>query len=92
MRAILGQVEVCRSSQLLLNDKSLLQKLESPGQKFVLDFQEVTFAHVHLKGLVDDGKTRIVLDVLPTAVAVSYDACDEIEAVFYLVILTSRLQ
>ena len=54
-------------------ESHLLEKLEPPGQELVLDFEEVSFAHVHLEGLVDDREPGVVLNVLPAAVAVSYD-------------------
>ena len=73
MVAVLGQVEVGRPSQLLLDDQGLLQKLEPPSKKLVLDLQEVALAHVHLEGLIDDREPRIVLDILPAAVAVSHN-------------------
>ncbi len=74
MIGVLGQIEVSGPSQLLLNDKSLFQKLEPSSQKFVLDLQEIPFAHVHLEGLVDDGESRVILHVLPSAIAMNHDA------------------
>ena len=72
--AVLGQVQVGGPSKLFLDDQRLLQELEPPGKELVLDFQEVTLAHVHLEGLVDDGEAWVVLHVLPAAVPVSNDA------------------
>ena len=74
MICILSQIEISCPPELFLNDQSLLEKLEPSRQKLVLDLQEVALAHVHLEGLVDDGEARVVLHVLPAAVAVSYDA------------------
>ncbi len=71
---VLGQVEVGGPTQLLLDDQRLLKQLEAPRKELVLDLQEVALAHVHLEGLVDDGEARVVLDVLPAAVAVDDDA------------------
>lgn len=48
--------------------------LESASQELVLDFQKVALANVHLKRLIDDGKPDVILDVLPPAVAMSYDS------------------
>ena len=48
MGSVLSQIEEGRTSQLLLNDQRLLQKLEPPSQELVLDLQEVPLAHVHL--------------------------------------------
>ena len=45
--------------------------LESPCQELVLDFEVVALAKVHLEGLVDDGIAQIILNVLPSTVAVS---------------------
>ena len=70
MIGVLSEVEVCRPPQLLLDDERLLQKLEPPGQELVLDLKEISFAHVHLEWLVDDGEAGVVLDVLPAPVAV----------------------
>ena len=48
MRRVLREVEEGGPPQLLLDDQRLLQQLEPPGQKLVLDLQEIAFAHVHL--------------------------------------------
>ena len=45
--------------------------LEAPGQELVLHLQEVALVGLRLEGLVDDGKLRVVLDVLPPSVAVA---------------------
>ena len=74
MISILGKVQVRSSSQLFFNDQGLFKQLEPAGQELVLDLQEVALAHVHLKGLIDDGETVIVLDILPTTIAVSDNA------------------
>ena len=74
MVGILRQVQVRCTSQLLLDDQSLLQEFESSGQKLVFDFQKVAFAHVHLERFVDDGKSVVVLDVLPAAISMGDNA------------------
>ena len=48
MRRVLREVEEGGPPQLLLDDQRLLQQLEPPGQKLVLDLQEIAFAHIHL--------------------------------------------
>ena len=45
---ILSQIQEGCSSQLLFNDKSLLQQLETSGQEFVLDLKEISFSNIHL--------------------------------------------
>lgn len=70
MIGILGQVQVSSTSELLLDDQSLFQELESTSQELVLDLQEVAFAHVHFEWLIDDGEAHIILNILPTAVTV----------------------
>lgn len=45
--------------------------LKAPSQKFILHLQEVALVRLRLERLVDDGKLQVVLDVLPTSVAVS---------------------
>uniref|UniRef100_A0A182KI78 Uncharacterized protein n=1 Tax=Anopheles christyi TaxID=43041 RepID=A0A182KI78_9DIPT len=77
MARILGEIEQGSAAQLLLNHERLLEQLETAGQKFVLDFQEVTLADVHLERFVNDGEPDVVLDVLPTAVPVRNDACQQ---------------
>ena len=67
---VLREVEVRGTPQLLFDDERLLQQLEAAGQEFVLDLDEVALAGVHLERLVDDVETEVVLDVLPSAVAV----------------------
>ena len=74
MIGILSQIQVRCSSQLFFDDQSLLQKLKTTGQKFVLDLQEVTFAYVHLEGFIDDWEPMVVLDILPSTVTMSYNA------------------
>ena len=61
------------SPQLFLNDKRLLQQLEPAGQKLVFDLQKVSFAHIHLEGLIDDTEPSIVLDVLPPTVTMCHN-------------------
>ena len=46
-----------------------------PGEELVLDFEEVALAHVHLEGLVDDCEAGVILNVLPSAVAVTHNSC-----------------
>ena len=70
----LGKIQESCSTQLLLNNKSLLQKLEPARQELVLDLKEVSFAHVHLEGFVDDGEPCVVLYFSPFAVAVTYNS------------------
>ena len=74
MCCVLSEVEVSRSPQLLLDDKRLLEQLETSSQELVLDLEEVSFAHVHLEGLVDDAEPSVILDVLPSAVAVGHNS------------------
>ena len=63
---------------MLLDNKSLLQQLESACQELVLDLQEVALAHVHLERLVDDGEPCVVLDLGPLTVAVTHDTYNRI--------------
>lgn len=55
----------------LYNQTFTSSYLEAPSQELVLHLQEVAFVGLRLKGLVDDGERRIVLDVLPPSVAVA---------------------
>lgn len=48
--------------------------LKSAGEELVLDLKEVSLANIHLERLVDDGKTNVVLNVLPTTIAVGDNA------------------
>lgn len=50
---------------------------ESPGKELVLDFQEVASVDLSFERLVEDGKLCVVLDVLPTGVAVSRGRCGQ---------------
>ena len=70
----LGKIQESCSTQLLLNNKGLLQKLEPARQELVLDLKEVSFAHVHLEGFIDDGEPCVVLYLSPFAVAVTYNS------------------
>ena len=73
MIGILSQIQVRGSSKLFFNDKSLFQQFEPTCQELVLDLQEVAFAHIHLKRFIDDREPMVVLDILPTAITVSYN-------------------
>ena len=44
-----------------------------PGEELVLDLEEIALAHVHLEGLIDDCEAGVILNVLPSAVAVAHN-------------------
>lgn len=54
----------------------MMSHLKPPGQELVLDLKEVTLADIHLEGLVDDGESDVVLDVLPAAIAMGHNASE----------------
>lgn len=45
--------------------------LKSPCQKLILYFQEVTPVHLTLEGFIEDGVTWIILNILPTGIAMT---------------------
>ena len=45
--------------------------LKPPGQELVLDLQEVAAVHLALEGLVEDGESHVILDILPAGIAMS---------------------
>ena len=55
----------------------MVTNLESPGEELILDLQEVALGLLALEGFVDDREADIVLDILPSAVAVLDDACQQ---------------
>ena len=69
VQACIHNFEACRKEEKAY----LLKELEPPCQELILDFQEIALAHVHLKGLIDDAETAVILDVLPPAVSVSHN-------------------
>ena len=71
MGGVLGEVQEGCTPQLLLNDQGLLQQLEPSGQELVLDLQEISLALFTEERLIDDLEARVILDVLPTGVAMS---------------------
>ena len=75
--SVLSEIKIGRSAKLLFNDQSLFQQFESASQKFILNLEEVAFAHVHFERFVDDGESRVILNILPTTVTVSNDAFKE---------------
>lgn len=66
MGGVLSEVQESCSSKLFFNNQSLFQKFEPSCQKFVLDFQKVTFSHIHLKKMLEltryDIKSKETLD------------------------------
>lgn len=58
---------ICHSNR----DRLSHPYLKPPGQKLVLDFQEVPSVHLSFERLVEDGELHVVLDVLPASVTVS---------------------
>lgn len=54
-----------------------LSYLEPSRKEFILYFQEISFSYIHLKGFIDDGKSNIILNILPPTVAMSYNATKE---------------
>lgn len=45
--------------------------LKSPCQELILYFQEVTPVHLTLEGFIEDGVTWIILNILPTGIAMT---------------------
>lgn len=45
--------------------------LKPPGQELVLDLQEVAPVHFTFERLIENGVTRIILDVLPASITVA---------------------
>lgn len=45
--------------------------LKSPCQELILYFQEVTPVHLTLEGFIEDGITWIILNILPTGIAMT---------------------
>lgn len=57
---------VCKDSKYLY-----ISNLKPASKKLVLNLEEVSSAHLSLKGLIEDGEPRVILYVLPTCVTVA---------------------
>lgn len=45
--------------------------LKSPGQEFVLHLQEIALVGLGLERLIDDGELGVILNVLPSSIAMT---------------------
>merc|ERR1719187_2758667 len=77
MSGILSEIEESRSSQLFLDNQSLLEQFEPPSEKLILDLEEVSFADVHLEWLIDDGEPGVILYVLPSTITMTNDSSQQ---------------
>jgi hypothetical protein len=59
------------------NGNFLRPYLKPPCKKFVLYLKEIALSNIHLEGFINDGKPYVILDVLPAAISMSYNACQE---------------